>query len=77
MTRVSPALLRLAAAKNAAASPARPHHRTALACRSYPELLTPGELWFLDSILLLSTISDVQQARLNQIAVKVEMGRRK
>lgn len=77
MTRLPPLALRRALAANAAASPLFDHHRTAIAARSYgAALLTQGELWFLDAVMRLRTLSERQQARLNEIAVKVERGRR-
>lgn len=72
----SPHLLRFAAALNAQRSPLRDHQRTALTARAYAELLTPGEMWFLDSVLKLSALSDKQQSRLNEIAGKIERGRK-
>lgn len=73
MTRVSPVLLRLAVAANAAKCPLPDHHRTAYATLAYgSKLLTQGELWFVESVLRLSVISERQRARLNEIAVKVE-----
>lgn len=75
--RVSAAQLLAAVASNADASPLPPHHQTAIAARSYGRLLlTACEAWFLDSILRLSRLSERQQARLNDIAVKVERGRK-
>ena len=74
--RVSPALLRLVAAANAATAPVAAHHATAYAARAHGhKFLTEGELWFIECVLRLSTLSEGQQARLNDIAVKVERGR--
>ena len=75
MTRVSPTLLRLAAANNAMASPLAAHQRTAISTRSFHELLTPDELCFLDDISNLSTITPIQGDALNVLASKVERGR--
>ena len=76
MSAVSPALLRLAAAANAARSPVPAHHPTAYAARAYGhKFLTDGELWFLESVLRIPAVSERQQARLNEIAVKVERNR--
>lgn len=76
MSRVSPALLRFAAAANAVASPMPPHHATALQARSYGrDIITPGERWFLGCCLRLQTLSEAQTARLREIASKVERGR--
>jgi hypothetical protein len=68
-------LLRAVAA-NAAACPLWPHQREAITASGFPHLLTPGELWFLDCVRRLRSLSERQQARLNEIAVKVERGRR-
>lgn len=68
-------MLRVIAAYNAA-NPLAPHHRTALTAKGYASLLTPGDQWFLDCLLRLPAISERQQDRLNQIAVKVERGRK-
>jgi hypothetical protein len=76
MTRVSPARLRLAALANASAFPLAPHQRTALTVRSFAELLTPGDLWFLGAVAKLPSISQRQQDRLNELACKVERGRK-
>jgi hypothetical protein len=74
--RCSPALLRAAVAANAVACPLPPHHRTARAILAHGErLLSQGERWFVDSVLRLSAISERQQARLNELAVKVERNR--
>ncbi len=75
--RCSPAALRLAALKNAVSAPLTAHQRLALTCRSYAELLTAGDLWFLDAVLKLKSLNDRQQARLNEVAMKIERGRRK
>lgn len=79
--RVSPALLRANAAAMALAAPIPPHHRAvyAVLARARPgsgiDLLTEGDRWFLNSVLRLSSLSDRQQARLNDIAVRIERGR--
>ena len=71
--RVSPAMLRAVAAANAVAAPLPPHHAQAIAVRSYGrDLVTEGERWFLDSVLRLSRLSERQQARLNELAGRVE-----
>ena len=75
MTRVSPALLRMAAAANAVRSPILPHHARAARARGYAELLTTGELWFLDALLKITTLSDKQDARLREIEFTVERTR--
>lgn len=67
-------LLRAVAANNAAC-PLAPHHRTALTAKGYHWLLTPGDRWFLDCLLQLPSVSQLQQTRLNDIASKVERGR--
>lgn len=72
---VSSTLKRIAAEKRAC-QPLQPHQRTAIAAGSYPHLLTPGEFWFLGAMLHLRTLSPRQQARLNEIAIKVERRRR-
>jgi hypothetical protein len=76
MTVVSPQRLLRAVAANAMAVPMRPHHRIALAARSYAELLTAFDLWFLEAVLKLPAVSDAQRDRLNAIASKVERGRK-
>lgn len=73
--RVSPALLWAAVAANAVRSPLPVHHRTVYAALAHGPLLTDGERWLLDSFLRLPSLSERQQARLNEIAVKVERGR--
>ena len=73
---VHPSRLLRAVAANNAASPLAPHHRTALTAKGYHWLLTPGDKWFLDCVSRLTTISARQQARLNEVAAKVERGRR-
>lgn len=77
MTRASALRLRRAVAANAAACPIFAHQITAIQARSYGGwLLTEGELWFLDAVQRLRKLSSRQQARLNEIAVKVERGRK-
>jgi hypothetical protein len=76
MTRSSAITLRLAALRNAASSPLAPHHRLTIQCRSYGKALTEGDIWFLDSILKLSSLRAWQQQRLHEIASSVERGRR-
>lgn len=76
--RVSPAVLRAAVAANAVASPIPAHHRTVYAILSRAKsspVLPEGERWLLDSFLRLPALSKRQQARLNDIASKVERGR--
>lgn len=76
MTRASPALLRLAAASNAARNPLPPHHGQVYATLAYGAgVLSRGDLWVLDSLLRLSSLSESQQANLNAISVAVELGR--
>lgn len=75
MSAVTPALLRFVATLKAMPA-APPHHITAMTARSFAELLTPGERWFLDMAAKLSRLSDQQQIRLNGIAAKVERGRK-
>lgn len=76
MTRVSPAVLRAAVAANAIAAPLPRHWATAIASLSYgAAVLTEGERWFLDSVQVLSSLSERQWARLNEIAAKVERNR--
>ena len=75
MTRVSPALLRMAAAMNALRSPMLPHHARVLRARGYAELLTSGEVWLLEALLKISTLSAKQDARLRDIEFKVERTR--
>ncbi len=75
ITRVSPALLRMVAAANAVRSPMLPHHSRAIRARGYAELLTAGELWFLNALLKITTLSDKQDARLREIEFKVERTR--
>lgn len=77
--RVSPTVLRAAVAANAVASPLPAHHRTVYAILARANTaaalnLTDGERWLLEIVLLLPTLSERQQARLNDIAVKVERG---
>lgn len=74
ITRVSPALLRMVAA-HAARPPILPHHARAARARGYAELLTPGELWLLNALLKITTLSDKQDARLRDIEFKVERTR--
>lgn len=69
------AMLR-AVASNAASHPLRPHQRTAITVFSFSELLTPGEVWFVTALRGLPSASETQWARLNQIAAKVERGRK-
>ena len=69
------AMLRAVAA-NAAACPLRPHQQEALRALSFDRLLTPGECWFLGAVRGLPRLSARQQQRLNEIAIKVERGRR-
>ena len=76
MTRTSPALLRLAVANNAMASPLLPHQAQAITAASYGHLLNEHELWFLGSVQKLSALSERQRARLHEISAKVERGRR-
>lgn len=77
--RVSPALLRANAAALASAASVPPHHRTAWAALARAGagsvFLSGGERWFLNSVLRLSSLSDHQRARLNDIAVRIERGR--
>ena len=75
ITRVSPALLRMAAAANAVRSPILAHHARAIRARGYIELLTPGEMWFLNALLKITTLSETQDARLRDIEFKVERSR--
>jgi hypothetical protein len=76
MTRVSPALLRFVAAANAVASPMPPHHAEAIGAMSLGrDIITPQERWFLQSCLRLPSLSERQQARLWEIAGKVEGAR--
>lgn len=75
MSAVSPELLRFVAKLNAAAPVLQPHQVAALTAMGYPKLLTAGERWFLGMAARLSQLSEQQQARLNQIASKVERGR--
>ena len=75
--RVPPGRLWAAAAANSARCPISDHHRQVHAVLSRAKgasraVLTDGERWFLDSLLRLSRLSERQQARLNDIAVKVE-----
>lgn len=73
MNRVSPALLRLVAATNAARSPVPDHHRLAYATLSRgAKTLTDGERWFLESILRLPTLSERQWERLREIESRIE-----
>lgn len=76
--RCSPALLRAVAAANAVASPIPGHHRAVYAILSRAKAdalpLADGERWLLDSFLQLSGLSERQQARLNDIASRVERG---
>ena len=72
---VHPFRLLQAVAANAAMSPLADHQRTAATAKGYHWLLTTGDAWFLDCISRLSAISERQQARLNEIASKVERGR--
>lgn len=76
MTRTSPTLLRLAAVRNAIASPMPAHHRQAITAGSYRHLLTEGEAWFLGAVLRLPELTERQLARLRGICSKVERGRR-
>lgn len=77
MTRCHPSALRRAVAANAAACPIFGHQITAIQAIAYGgSLLTEGERWFCDSVRRLRKLSERQQARLNEIAVKVERGRR-
>ncbi|MFP5328875.1 MAG: hypothetical protein ACLGHC_01890 [Alphaproteobacteria bacterium] len=70
------AALRKLAAINAARPPLPEHHVTAYAARAHgSKLLTAGELWFLESVLRLSKLSDAQAARLLDIAKKVGRNR--
>jgi hypothetical protein len=75
MSVVTPELLRFVATR-AAESAVRPHQQAAITARSYSKLLTEGERWFLDVAARLSVLSDRQQARLNDIALKIERARR-
>lgn len=75
--RTSPDVLRVKVAALAVATPIPPHHRTvyaimARAKSASPNLLTEGDRWFLNSVLRLSSLGDRQQARLNDIAVRIE-----
>jgi hypothetical protein len=71
----SPALQRVAAI-NAARPPLPDHYVTAHAARAHgSRLLTAGELWFLESVLKLPALSERQQARLLDIAMKVGRSR--
>lgn len=76
MTRVSPVLLRLAVAANAASSPVLPHHRAVYAARLGEWALSEGERWFLDSLLRLSDLSERQWERLREIEAKAERARK-
>lgn len=76
MSAVTLELLRFVAALNAAQPAHQAHQVTVRAALSFPELLTPGERWFLEAVAKLSRLSGPQQARLNEIASKVERGRR-
>jgi hypothetical protein len=76
MTRVAPHLLLQAAARNAAAFPIRPHQKLVATVAAFPELLSPGERWLLDTWARLPSLSERQQARLMDMAVKVERGRK-
>lgn len=67
-------LLRAVAANNAA-FPLPAHQRQAHTVKGYHWLLTDGDQWFLDCLLRLPAISERQQARLNELASKVERGR--
>lgn len=73
--QVHPLRLLRAAASNATVWPLADHQRTAITAKGYHWLLTAGDVWFLDCILRLSAISERQQARLNEIASKVERRR--
>ena len=75
MSAVTPELLRFYATLKA--RPGVPPHRiSAMTARSFAELLSPGERWFLDMVAKLSRLSDQQQTQLNVIAAKVERGRK-
>ena len=76
MTRVSPIVLRLAAARNAAACPVPPHHRTVYAVRLAEWALSEGERWFLNAVMRLSSLSERQWARLRDIEGKAERARK-
>ena len=77
--RVPPGRLWAAAAANAARCPLPAHHREVYAILSRAKSATVSDLpdserWFLNSVLRLSTLSERQQARLRDIAVKAERG---
>jgi hypothetical protein len=77
-TRVSPALLRFAAAANAIASPMPDHHRHAIAARSLGrDIISVGERWFLDNVLRLQALSGRQWKRLREIEGRIEQERRR
>ena len=72
---VSRSLKRLAASK-AACQTLKPHHIAARRALSFQALLTAGEVWFLESVQRISTLTAAQQARLHQIEAKIERGRK-
>lgn len=75
MTRASPALLRLAVANNAMASPLMPHQARAITAASFGHLLNEHEIWFLGVVRKLAALSERQRTRLHEISAKVERGR--
>ena len=72
---VPAAVLMRAAGSNSKRSPLLPHHVRAIRARAYAELITAGELWRLDALLLVGTISPKQDQRLRDIELKIERAR--
>ena len=72
---VPAAVLLRAAASNSDRSPLLPHHARIMRARGYGELITAGELWLLDALLQVQSISPKQDQRLRDIELKIERAR--
>lgn len=72
---VPAAVLLRAAASNANRSPLLPHHGRVMNARGYAELITAGEMWLLEALLRVRSISAQQDQRLRDIELKIERAR--
>ena len=72
---VPPAVLLRAAASNASRPPTLPHHVRAIRARGFAGLITAGELWLLEGLLRVRSISAQQDKRLRDIELRIERAR--
>ena len=72
---VPAAVLLRAAASNSNRSPMPPHHVRLIRARGFAELITAGELWLLEGLLRVRSISAQQDKRLRDIELKIERAR--